>query len=151
MRRPRAVSFGNSSDIGDPVVWHDRAGGANAIGSRSGAHLRGHMRMRSWTSSLHRALPEDLHYVSKQSRPPCELTGQLTVALLVHPAQEDRPSGNHQRSQEYWMCRTGAKRPSKASAVRTPVPVMMKTMELPEAHPDRLTISCMTLVRSGVC
>src|SRR5512132_3995952 len=48
-------------------------------------------------------------------------------------------------------CRTGANRPSKDSAVRTPVPVTMKTIELPEVHPVRFTISCMTPVSPGVC
>jgi hypothetical protein len=52
---------------------------------------------------------------------------------------------------EYVTLRTGAKVPLKDSAVRTPVPVKMKTIALPEPQPARFTSSWMTLVRSGVC
>ncbi len=40
--------------------------------------------------------------------------------------------------------------PSKASAERSPVPVMTKTRLLPLAHPSRFTTSCTSSPRSGV-
>jgi hypothetical protein len=54
----------------------------------------------------------------------------------------------------YWYskCRSGAvgALPSNASAVRCPLPVMMKAIALPLAQPGRLTTCCITAARLGV-
>ncbi|MCY1300359.1 hypothetical protein D9M70_499210 [compost metagenome] len=53
---------------------------------------------------------------------------------------------------EYSTCRSGAAAglPSKAPAVRVPVPVIRNTMSLSATQPSRLTISWMIALRSGV-
>src|SRR5688572_2748124 len=43
-----------------------------------------------------------------------------------------------------------AELPSKATAVRVPVPVITKTIALPEIQPGRFVISCTMLARFGV-
>ena len=52
----------------------------------------------------------------------------------------------------YSTCSSGAaaETPSYASAVRSPIPLMMITTELPLVHPDRSTISWMTGAISDV-
>ena len=65
----------------------------------------------------------------------------LMVGAVLPP-----PAAYSTRSKGAWLWF-----PSKDSAVRSPVPVMMMTMELPLDHPGRFTISWIIEAIPGVC
>ena len=88
-------------------------------------------------------------------RPRARFGGGVLAGSAPQPCAHGRPVADapplsiHLYST--WRSGAPAASPSMDSAVRLPLPVMIKARALPETQPGRLTISWMTAARLGVC